>query len=272
VKIPLPIRAIAIHAVACFTFSIPPAICQTPASNPATTPTDRLDQTWWADRHKAVLQQVHDHPDTQLLLLGDSITHNYDKAKLPDENFQPTWQQFYASRRALNLGFSGDGTANLLWRLDHGEVEGLHPKVAILLIGTNNTGIYNQTAAETEAGIDAVIADLQRRLPSTHILLLAILPCGGSPVRVSRIEETNRYLAGHYASFRGVTFLDIGSIFFKDGVLNTSIFYDPRLPTPNFAVHPDTNGQRKMAEAIEPTLARLMSDTPHTTSSSQTSR
>src|ERR1700761_7458955 len=76
-------------------------------------PQDRLKENWWAERHNAVLQQAQQHPETQLLLLGDSITNNYGKAKLPDENFAPTWQTFYAHRGALNLGFSGDTTSNL---------------------------------------------------------------------------------------------------------------------------------------------------------------
>ena len=124
-----------------------------------------------------MLEAVRSHPDTQLLLIGDSITNNYDKANPPDENFQPTWKQFYEPRKALNLGFSGDTTANVLWRLDHGEVDGLHPKAAVLLIGTNNTAQHSEPdLEETESGIDAVVADLEERLPETKILLLGILP------------------------------------------------------------------------------------------------
>src|ERR1041384_6544463 len=123
------------------------AFAQTPP-NPATIPTDLSNQPWWAARHKAAVEAAHSHPDTQLLLIGDSITNNYDKAKLPDENFQPVWKQFYEPRKALNLGFSGDTTAHVLWRLDHGEVDGLHPKVAVVLIGTNNTSQYNNHTAE----------------------------------------------------------------------------------------------------------------------------
>ena len=116
------------------------------SENRAIVPADRLAEPWWAERHTALLESIRSHPDSELLLIGDSITNNYDKTKLPDENFQPTWKQFYEPRKALNLGFSGDTTANVLWRLDHGEVEGLHPKVALVLIGTNNTGHDHETA------------------------------------------------------------------------------------------------------------------------------
>jgi lysophospholipase L1-like esterase len=230
--------------------------------NPAIVPTDRLTEPWWAERHATVIRAIHSNPDAQLLVIGDSITNNYDKAKLPDEDFQPTWKEFYEPRKALNLGFSGDNTAHVLWRLNHGEVEGLHPKVALVLIGTNNTGHYNQTASQTEGGIDAVVADLERRLPDARILLLGILPSGISDEKTQRDAEVNEYLATCYVTNPRVTYLDIGSIFYKDGSLNSAIFYDPRLPQRGKPLHPDTIGQRKMAEAIEPTLAKLMNEKP----------
>ena len=235
-------------------------------SNAAAIPKDRLNESWWADRHKAVLAQVKEHADAQLLMIGDSITNNYEKTTLPDENFLPTWKEFYEPRKALNLGFSGDTTANLLWRLQHGEVDGLHPKVAVVLIGTNNTGNAKQTAEQTEVGIDAVMAELERRLPETKILLLGVLPSAISTAKTDEDEAVNRYLASSYGENPRVTYLDIGSIFFDysggEGKLKTEIFYDPRLSWHGAALHPDTVGQRRMAEAIEPTLARLMGDAP----------
>jgi len=72
----------------------------------------------------------------------------------------------------------------------------------------------------------------------------------------------NEYLASCYGEHPRVTYLDIGSIFFKGGELNAAIYYDPRLPQHGKPLHPDTNGQRMMAESIEPTLARLMWDAP----------
>jgi lysophospholipase L1-like esterase len=232
-------------------------------TNPGAVPADRLNESWWAERHKAVVEAARIHPDTQLLLIGDSITNNYDKATLPDENFQPTWKQFYEPRKALNLGFSGDTTANVLWRLDHGEVDGLHPRTAVLLIGTNNTSEhFDGTAEETESGIDAVIADLEERLPETNILLLAILPSDISSEKTERDLKVNEYLAACYSENPRVTYLDINSVFYKDDALDTSLFYDPRLPQHGKALHPDTNGQRMMAEAIEPTLVKLMGDAP----------
>lgn len=238
-----------------------PATFWAQASNPAIVPADRIKEAWWAERHQAVIDALHAHPDTQLLLIGDSITNNYDKANPPDENFLPTWNEFYAPRKALNLGFSGDTTANVLWRIDHGEVAGIHPKVVIVLIGTNNTG-HGQSAEQAEVGIDAVVNRLEQLLPGTHILLLGILPSGISEGKTARDRAVNEYLATCYGEDPFVTYLDIGSIFYKDGALNSAIFYDPRLSWHPKPLHPDTVGQRRMAEAIEPTLAALMGDSP----------
>lgn len=232
-----------------------------PSVDPAVTPKDRLGEGWWAARHQAIVAGLPSHTDTQILLIGDSITNNYEKADPPNQNFLPIWLQYYAPRKALNLGFSGDTTANVLWRLDHGEVDGLHPKLVVLLIGTNNTN-YGQTAEDTERGIDADISDIERHLPQTKILLLGILPT--QMVSKEQNFDVNAYLGSHYAGGEDprVSYLDIGVIFYTNGTLDTSLFYDPLLTPSRPALHPNTIGQRRMASAIEPTVARLMGDTP----------
>jgi lysophospholipase L1-like esterase len=234
---------------------------QAPAPNLTIVPQGRLSEPWWAARHKAILATLPSHADTQLLLLGDSITNNYEKSNPPNENFLPIWKQYYAPRKALNLGFSGDTTANVLWRIDHGEVQGLHPKAAVLLIGTNDTA-HGQTIEQTEAGIDAVIVDLEFHLPNTKILLLAILPTGLPSM--SADMDINSYLALRYAGGHDpqVSFIDIGVIFYLGGTLADGFYYDPSFKPPKPALHPNTLGQRRMASAIEPAVARLMGDTP----------
>lgn len=231
------------------------------AQNPAIVPVDRLNVDWWAARHKALLAELPSHSDAQLLLIGDSIMNNYDKAEPPYQDFQPIWQQYYAPRKALNLGFSGDTTANVLWRLDHGEVAGLHPKLAVVLIGTNNTA-YGQSAEDTEVGIDAVVKDIEHRLPDTKILLMGLLPTK-LPSKDENFD-VNAYLGSHYAGGEDprVSYIDISVVFYSHGELDPSLFYDPMLSPPQPALHPNTIGQRLMASAIEPAVARLMGDTP----------
>src|ERR1039457_2257641 len=141
------------------------------------------------------------------------------------------------------------------------EVEGLHPQAAVLLIGTNNTGAFNETAEQTEAGIDAVIGELEQKLPATRILLLGILPSGLAEDKIARDRKVNDYLAACYSEDPRVSYLALSSLFYKNGSLNQTLFYDPRMTWHGSALHPDTVGHRMMAEAIEPALAELMGDT-----------
>jgi lysophospholipase L1-like esterase len=268
---PLPLPALCVAALCLALCPVAGARAQAPDASaatmiPAITPTDRLSVDWWAARHKAILADLPKHSDAQLLLVGDSITSNYDKAEPPNEDFQPIWQQYYAPRKALNLGFGGDTTANVLWRLDHGEVKGLHPKLAVVLIGTNNTAT-GQTAEDTELGIDAVVKDLEHRLPETKILLVGILP-SKLPSRELNFD-VNGYLGSHYAGGEDpqVSYIDISVVFYPHGELDASLFYDsmPSQPKPATlpkATYPNARGQRLMASAIEPAVARLMGDTP----------
>lgn len=260
----------AFDAILMLLIGLTTALAHAAELNPAVVPADRLAEGWWAERHKAVLEQAAQQRDTQLLLIGDSITNNYDKADPPDENFQPVWQRFYAPRRALNLGFSGDTTAHVLWRLQHGEVDGLAPRAVVVLIGTNNTGWANHSAEQTKSGIDAVVAELEQRLPTARILLLGLLPSELSPEKSARDRAVNAALAASYAVNPRVAYLDVGSIFFKNGALDATLFYDPRLARPGRPLHPDTVGQRMMAESIEPTLARMLGEPPRVPLASMT--
>ncbi len=258
----LAVAALCVVSAACAQGPVSPAV----TTVPSIVPTDRLSVDWWAARHKAILADLPKHSDAQLLLVGDSITNNYDRADPPNQDFQPIWQQYYAPRKALNLGFSGDTTANVLWRLDHGEVAGLHPKLAVVLIGTNNTAT-GQTAEDTEVGIDAVVKDIEHRLPETKILLLGILP-SKLPSREQNFD-VNAYLGMHYAGGEDplVSYIDISVVFYSHGELDTNLFYDSTVTAPKpttlpKATYPNTRGQRLMASAIEPAVARLMGDTP----------
>ncbi|WP_225883253.1 GDSL-type esterase/lipase family protein [Sphingomonas aliaeris] len=237
-----------------------PAMCE---SGGTVAATDRLNEPWWAKRHAGVLARIVRGPNPDVILIGDSITHNYDKMILPDEHFSRTWDRFYAPRHAINLGSGGDTTSNVLWRLRHGELDGVSPKVALLLVGTNDTA-RNRTAAQTVCGIQAIIGELATRHPTTRVLLLGILPSEGPAQKVATDRAVNAMLAALYAEDPRVTYLDVGTIFLRpDGSLDTSMFYDPRLPGPKRdAVHPDTFGQARMAAAVEPTLARLLQEPP----------
>jgi lysophospholipase L1-like esterase len=232
---------------------------------PTAGPIERLDDLKWKSRHEAKLLEASSRP-VHLVLLGDSITANYElKGPKPLRDYSRVWQRYYADRYALNLAFSGDGTRHLLWRIVHGEIESIAPKVAVILIGTNDIGWLHWTAADTVAGIDAVVAELRLRVPATKILLVGLLPSDrGTWVRQAA-AEINSALAARYGNGQVpyVTYQDVSSAFLKNGVLDTSLFSDPLQVPPEPALHPSPEGQERMAATLEPTLSELLGDARH---------
>jgi lysophospholipase L1-like esterase len=229
----------------------------------AATPIARLDLPWWRKRHEAVLQRIRRGP-AKLIFLGDSITENWERSGPPEwMDFAPSWRRFYGDRNAVNMGFKGDTTASLLWRIQNGEVDGISPKAAVILIGANNLGRVHWSAPDTVAGIAAIIAELHRRLPQTKLLLLSVLPSERSAWVTQTTAEINASLAARYGGASDVAYIDVTPVFLQEGRLNRALFYDPLLTPPEPPLHPSAQGQERMAAAIEPTLARLFGDRDH---------
>ena len=107
-------------------------------------------------------------------MIGDSITHGWEGRG------KKVWQQYYAKRNAFNIGYSGDRTEHVIWRLQHGEIDAISPQLAVVMIGTNNTGHRQDPPQETAAGIKHILAELKQRKPKMKVLLLAIFPRGAT--------------------------------------------------------------------------------------------
>ena len=219
------------------------------AENTAVVPAPR--DANWVKRHEALLAESQARKDSvDLLFIGDSITDGWDgKGKA-------VYDKYYVPRNVLNLGIGGDRTQHVLWRLQHGEVDGLHPKATVLLIGINNTskerdGSERNTAPEVIEGVTAVVKEIQQRLPKTKLLLLAVFPYKqkGDPMR-DKVDEINKGIR-KLGKRKNVTFLDINKKFLEpDGTLSTNIMPD--------LLHPNERGYQIWAEAMEPTLKKLM--------------
>lgn len=229
----------------------------------AAVPISRMDLHWWRVRFEAKQAELRQrHP--ALVFYGDSITQDWERHGPPAwMNFAPVWQHYYGDRNAVNLGFIGDTTANLLWRVEHGEASGIDPKVAVILIGANNLGYLHWSTADTVLGIDTIVRQLRHRLPHTRLLLLGILPSDRTAWATRTTTQVNHRLAQQFAHDPMVTFLDVGHVFMRDGKLDRALFLDPRKHPPEAPLHPTARGQAMMAAAMEPTLARLMDDRPH---------
>ncbi len=220
----------------------------------AAVPIARMDLAWWKARHEAKLAEIRRGP-VELVFLGDSITQNWEKPE-----FRPAWDRLYGQRRAVNLGFSGDATSHLLWRIMNGEVAGISPRAAVILIGANNLGRLHWPPADSVQGIETVVAETRRRLPRTRILLLGVLPSERSAWATEATGTINRALAAKFGggAVPGVTYLDVGHVFMRGGAVDRAQFYDPLLNPPEPPLHPTAAAQERMAMAMEPTLAGLL--------------
>lgn len=257
----------------------PPLAAPPPGAHPvnlAAAPIGRMGLPWWRTRFERSLARVREG-HVGLVWLGDSITQNWELAgPEPFADYRPVWDHFYGDRAAVNMGFRGDTTASVIWRLEHGEIDGIHPKAVVLLIGANNFGHTHWNAEETLDGIQSIIHILRRKLPETEILLLGVLPSQRSAWITENTQILNAMLQRTYRDHAHVTFLNVGYLFYKDGHLNRSLYLDPHealreshqaglttATVASVALHPDAQGMALIANAIEPTLHRLMNDRDH---------
>lgn len=220
------------------------------AVTPEAQTSDYVDE-WWMLRHQAKLNEVKlRQGDIDLLMIGDSITQGWED----EESSGRLWQEYFEPRNALNLGFNGDRTEQVLWRLQNGAIDELVPKAIVLLIGTNNTGHRQDPAEDTAAGIKAILQELQTRLPKTPIVLFAIFPCGESTTDPSRRLNTDiNDMIANYADGRDVHFLDISHRFVHDtGQLRTDLMPD--------LLHLSPAGYKIWAECMLPLLDELLAE------------
>jgi len=199
----------------------------------------------WMNRHESFNQRVA-KGKVDLVLIGDSITHGWEgKGK-------SVWEKFYGKRNAVNLGIGGDRTQHVMWRLDNGNVKGISPKVAVVMIGTNNSG--NNSPEEIADGLAAITKQLRKKLPKTKVLLLGIFPRGANKDDGRRqVNEKANAIFKKLADGNDVHYLDIGAKFLEpDGTLTRKIMPD--------LLHLSVEGYTIWAESIEPTLKKLMGE------------
>ncbi|MFT7644161.1 MAG: lysophospholipase L1-like esterase, partial [Pirellulaceae bacterium] len=225
-----------------------------PSDNHAIIPTPKLEQDFynWHQRHAAAVR-IKDEVNPDVVLIGDSITHMW--AGRPESGRgkgAESWQKQFGDR-ALNLGFGWDRTQNVIWRIDHGELDGLTPKNVVVHIGTNNlAGTKNHVAGtpkQIAEGIKVVCERVQMKLPKAKILLMAVFPRGENPAHPmrSKIAEINEQLPA-IAKELDVQLIDISSkLLNADGTMSREIAGD--------FLHPSAIGYQIWADALRPHLA-----------------
>jgi len=234
--------------IACLTISILSSqlLIASEKKHSAIEPAHR--HSWWTLRNDAVNERVK-QGNVDLLMIGDSITHGWEGGG------KKYWDKYYEPRNAVNMGFSGDRTQHVLWRLEHGHLEGISPKLAVLMIGTNNSNGDDNTAEEIADGITAICKKISEKCPKTKILILAIFPRGPEPSEQREKNAKASLMASKTADGKMVHYMDINNKFLtKDGFLSKKIMPD--------YLHPNEKGYRIWAEAIEPKIAELMGEKP----------
>ena len=222
--------------------------------HPSTTAQVRL-ASWWFDRHAEKIAEIErsnnpkDERKIELLMVGDSITNNFDK-KGPGE---AVWKKHFIPLNALNLGFGGDRTNHVLWRLKHLPMIKPAPLAASLMIGTNNICWGSDKPKQAAEGIQEITRKLNALYPKMKILVLGVFPRREQldhPHR-KQIIELNSYLPDLLKDIPNVSFMDIGSEFLDEkGFLSREMMPD--------TTHPSEKGHEIWAQAITPKLKEMM--------------
>ena len=205
------------------------------------------------NRQALVLQRAKDAPgDYDIEFIGDSITQGWEGAG------KNVWQEFYGQRKVINMGVSGDRTEHVLWRFEQGQLDGVKAKVAVVMIGTNNSGknkdgTDSYTESDILEGVTAIVQQIRTLQPDTKILLMSIFPRGQMfNAQRGRILEVNQVLA-KLEDVKNVFFIDIGpQLIESDGSIAKSMMRD--------YLHPGEAGYKIWANAIEPKLKELLAN------------
>jgi lysophospholipase L1-like esterase len=210
----------------------------------------------WMQRHEEFVARAH-QGGIDVVFFGDSIT-DFWRDPGPDRGGREVWAAAFGGLRAVNFGIGADRTQHLLWRIQHGELDGYQPKAVVLLIGTNNIGferdrpqVRRNTTAEALAGIEAVVREIRRRAPAAQLLLMALWPRGeaSDPMR-AQIRQINAALA-NLADGRSIRLIDIGQEFLTpDGSVDRSLMPD--------LLHPSSRGYQLWARALKEPLAEAL--------------
>jgi lysophospholipase L1-like esterase len=184
---------------------------------------------------------------------GDSITRRWGATDYPE--FLAHWTKTFSGWNAANFGWGADRTEHILWRLQNGELDDVHPKVIVLLAGTNNIGSAAPTdedalVASVAGGLTAIVRTMRAKAPAAVIVLTAIFPRNDNMAALPAIERINRQLAA-LADGSTIRFLNVNDrLADANGKLHEGMMRD--------GLHPALPGYEVWAEALTPILAELL--------------
>lgn len=238
-----------LHHKAAFSPQATPAAAPPPADHPA----PRTDPNSLIAHEQLLEKAKKDH--IEIYFEGDSITRRWGATDFPE--LLASWKQNFFGWNAADFGWGGDKTENILWRLDNGELDGVNPKVIVLLAGTNNVGrtvsSEDEDAKVTDItkGIQAILQVLQAKAPEATIILTAIFPRNDDPAVMPIISKINDNLS-KLADGKKIRFLNINDkLADRDGKLFAGMMNPDKL-------HPALKGYQVWADALKPIFTELL--------------
>jgi lysophospholipase L1-like esterase len=224
---------------------------------------DAIHDGYWNSQFQRVNKDIANSEASQVVFFGDSITLRWSMLKAEGK---PIWERDFAKYNPINMGNSGDITPIMLYRVTQGNLDFAkcrEPQVAVLLCGTNNFTVTQSdrgnvkwdlgietSPIEVAHGIRAVAQEFRRKLPSTRVILLGILPVKNHK-KWSQCQKTNEILGKYQYPENEVVFLDLQDQFLNsDGSLREDLFLDGTHLTPC--------GYQVLADQIQPEIERLI--------------
>jgi lysophospholipase L1-like esterase len=219
----------------------------TPLGTPADVPASRTD-TNSLIAHQQLLQKAA-KGGIDVYFEGDSITRRWGTSDAVWKQMLDNWTANFYGWNAADFGWGADATQNILWRLKNGELDGVNPKVIVLLAGTNNVGA-GESVDEVSRGVEAVVETCRQKAPHATIILTAIFPRNDNMAYVPTIRAVNERLK-RFAEGKGVRFVDVSaSLADADGKLYEGMTVDH--------LHPTAKGYQVWADGIKPILEQLL--------------
>ena len=221
---------------------------------PADQPASRTDRNSQIAHEQLLAKRKQGRID--VYFVGDSITRRWGATDYP--RLLENWNKNFFGWNAANFGWGADRVENILWRLENGELDGVNPKVIVLLAGTNNVGNrvsaegIDKAAANVTKGIEAVLRVMQSKAPNAVIILMGIFPRNDNMAVMPVIDKINANLA-KMADGGEIRHLNIndkladgaGRLF--DGMMNE-----------RDKLHPLLNGYQVWADALKPIFVELL--------------
>lgn len=186
---------------------------------------------------------------------GDSITRRWGATDYPQ--LLENWRRNFFGWNAADFGWGADRVENVLWRLENGELDGIHPKVIVLLAGTNNVGSRSPAAGadalveDVTRGLQAVVRTMRSKAPGAVIVVTGIFPRNDNMAVMPVIDRINANLA-EMADGKKVRYLNVnGKLADADGKLREGMMNQDRL-------HPAIPGYQVWADALKPLFTELL--------------